>query len=379
MKVNRIISTRICPPCIMLTINHITFHMHDILSLRSVISYECRKWILTKKHYSQLILAVSQDMDYYNFTTEAINGPILAAVFAVEMTLALIANGIILLITITQRKSWKQSSTIFFTSLILAHLVMNILYLPLTIIAVGTEEWVFGATYEEKKISCSFAAFTIWYMVLVISMTLAAISFDRFLFIVKPHLHKRFMRPWVALTLTIAIWLLAALLNSTPFFGIGEFGYATLYGTCVPYWEGYAVYVFYMLAVFALITGIIILTSVWTFCFTRNFLHNQSLIAGNESIYTSRRKKLFGIFGTMLIVYTLCISPGFIVGLLSQFLALPGAAYVLVIVFFDALTIINPLVQSYFRLDVKACLSCMRQKIEEHKSSRIVDSDSTRI
>uniref|UniRef100_A0A1X7UIR6 G-protein coupled receptors family 1 profile domain-containing protein n=1 Tax=Amphimedon queenslandica TaxID=400682 RepID=A0A1X7UIR6_AMPQE len=76
-----------------------------------------------------------------NFTfTGEFSGPAVAAVLTVEMILALIANGVILSITLYQRKSWKQSSTIFFTSLILAHLVLNLLYLPFTIIALAAEE-----------------------------------------------------------------------------------------------------------------------------------------------------------------------------------------------------------------------------------------------
>uniref|UniRef100_A0A1X7T0P3 Uncharacterized protein n=1 Tax=Amphimedon queenslandica TaxID=400682 RepID=A0A1X7T0P3_AMPQE len=39
----------------------------------------------------------------------------------------------------------------------------------------------------------------------VTTETLAAISFDQFLSTIKPHLHKGIMRPWVALTFTIAI------------------------------------------------------------------------------------------------------------------------------------------------------------------------------
>ena len=92
-----------------------------------------------------------------NFTfTGDLSTAAIAAVLSVEMILALIANGIVLLITITQRKSWKQSSTIFFTSLILAHLVMNILYLPFTIIALAAGEWIFGSTDEEKRGTCYF-------------------------------------------------------------------------------------------------------------------------------------------------------------------------------------------------------------------------------
>ena len=117
-----------------------------------------------------------------NFTfTGEFSGPAVAAVLTVEMILALIANGVVLSITLYQRKSWKQSSKIFFTSLMLSHLVLNLLYLPFTIIALAAGEWIFGSTDDEKRGTCSFVAFAFWYLSLVIIMTLAAISFDRFL------------------------------------------------------------------------------------------------------------------------------------------------------------------------------------------------------
>ena len=152
-------------------------------------------------------------MEGNNTFNEEFNGPAVAAVLIVEMILALIANGVVLSITLYQWKSLKQPSTIFFTSLILAHLVLNLLYLPFYIISLSVGEWIFNGSDEEKRGTCYFVLFMFYWMVEVIYMTLAAISFDRFLFIVKPHLHKRFMRPWVALTLTIAIWILSAVYN----------------------------------------------------------------------------------------------------------------------------------------------------------------------
>ena len=86
-----------------------------------------------------------------NSTFNSVFGTAAAVVLSVEMILALIANGIVLLITITQRKFWKQSSTIFFTSLILAHLVMALLYMPFTVIALAAGGWIFGSTDEEKR------------------------------------------------------------------------------------------------------------------------------------------------------------------------------------------------------------------------------------
>ena len=306
-----------------------------------------------------------------NFTiNDDVNGPVLAAVFATEMILALIANGVVLLITITQRNSWKQSSTIFFTSLILAHLVLTLLYLPFTIIALAAGEWIFGNTDEEKRDFCSFIAYTLWYSIPVITITLAAISFDRFLFIVKPHLHKRFMKPWVALTLTIAIWILAALATFTPFIeGSGAvFMYEGSQGTCT------VVLLELEFAMFSfvgslLVVGVIIVTSVWTFCFTRKFIQNQSEIAG-DNVYTSKKRRLFGIFGAMLIVYGLCFTPGIINYAVVRAIFVSDKIYLAVVISFIFVSVLSPIVQSYFRPEIKNKIVFICRKILQKPPQR---------
>ena len=275
-----------------------------------------------------------------------------AVVLSVEMILALIANGIVLLITITQRKSWKQSSTIFFTSLILAHFVMNILYLPFTIIALAAGEWIFGSTNKEKRGTCNFSFFIYNGTVLVISMTLAAISFDRFLFIIKPHLHKRFMRPWVALTLTIAIWILSAVMSVINLYGFNRQYNLDLCFTASSSSIGFVIY---FILVSVTVVGIIFITSVWTFCFTCFFINNQSVTAG-ESAYASRKKRLFGIFGSMLIVYIVCFIPGFLYFSLELFFEVPVEGDIVTTLCFLFITIANPIVQAYFRPEIRRIL-----------------------
>ena len=241
-----------------------------------------------------------------NYTfNEEFSAPAAAAVLIVEMILALIANGVVLSITLYQRKSLKQPSTIFFTSLILAHLVLNLLFVPFTIIGLAAGEWIFGSTDEEKRGTCAFfSVFIFWWMVGVILLTLATISFDRFLFIVKPNLHKWFMRPWVALTLTIAIWLFAAAVSSFLVFGFQIDFYTHFCSLPISISHG----VFGIIVAFVTL-GIIFITSLWTFCFTRRFFKDQSVIAG-ESVYASKKKRLFGIFGSMLLIYGICFVPG---------------------------------------------------------------------
>ena len=287
-----------------------------------------------------------------NYTfTEEFSGPAVAAVLIVEMILGLIANGVVLSITLYQRKSLKQPSTIFFTSLILAHLVLNLLYLPFHIIALAAGEWILGSTNEEKRGTCYFVVFIFWWMVLVISITLAAISFDRFLFIVKPHFHKRFMRPWVALTLTIAIWILSAVLSSVHIFGFHLYCLSSS-----PDGIGFGVY---SILLSVIILGIIFVTSLWTFCFTRRFFKDQSVIAG-ESVYASKKKRLFGIFGSMLLIYGICFVPGVLYFLLHLFIVdVPVLLNLFATICFLFITVANPVIQSYFRPEIKSVLvSC---------------------
>ena len=151
--------------------------------------------------------------------------------------------------------------------------------------------YIFGSTDEDKRGTCDFAAFMSYFGSSVISFTLAAISCDRFLFIVKPHLHKQFVRPWVALTLTIAIWILSALLETGPFLDIGHYSYDDKSGFCSLVGVDLAPFVAILVVVF-FVVGTIFITSLWTFCFTRSYFKAQSVIAG-EGVYASKKKRLF--------------------------------------------------------------------------------------
>ena len=285
-----------------------------------------------------------------DFSPEAV-----AAVFSIEMILALIANGVVLVITIYQRKSWKQSSTIFFTSLILAHLVM-ILILPFSITALAAGEWIIGSTDEEKQGSCGFNGYIAFCCAYITYMTLSLISIDRFLFIVKPHLHKRFMSPRVALVLVIIVWIVNAVFISFGFInGSGiVYQYIDNLGLCYAFTTSPITSVI-RLSISVILLSIIVVTSVWTFCFTRKFINNQSMIVG-ESVYSSKKKRLFGIFGSMLLVYGICFTPA---TFLSSFLAIidaPDKLLISALILFLLAIVLNPVVQSYFRPEINSVI-----------------------
>ena len=285
-----------------------------------------------------------------DFSPEAVAG-----VLSIEMILALISNGVVLVITIYQRKSWKQSSTIFFTSLILAHLAMT-LYLPFTITALAAGEWIIGSTDEEKEKTCDFTGFLVIYCGYVMLMTLSLISIDRFLFIVKPHLHKQFMSPRVALVLVIIVWIVNALLFSSGFInGSGIwYQYIDNAGLCLANTTS-PIMAASRFSISMVLLSIIIITSVWTFCFTRKFINNQSMIVG-ESVYASKKKRLFGIFGSMILVYGICFTPATFLAAFLAIIDAPDQLIISAVILFFLALILSPIVQSYFRPEINSVI-----------------------
>ena len=316
--------------------------------------------------------------DNFNFTlSDDINGPLLSTVFALEMVTGLLANLFVISINFFHPKSWKQSSTIFLTNLLLADFVLVIAVMPFSIISTASGKWIFGQTIRQKYDVCQFIAFMMWYGALLITMTLAVISFDRFLFIVKPFIHKRYMKPHTAVIIVATVWISCALLNSTPLYGIGKFTFAKSHGTCSPEWDGELAYVIFSILIFTVMLCVIMVTSIWTCCFTRKFLQQNQRGTGDDSNYQFKKRQFIhlGVFGSLLLVYTFCFGPGFIVAVISTAVILPDAVHAFILVCFLVITVANPLVQSCFRPDVKnvmgrirtlCCLKCCQQ----HKNSQ---------
>ena len=292
--------------------------------------------------------------------TGDINSPTYAAVLGIEGVIGIIANVAVLLMTVYQRKSWNQSSTIFFNFLLLSNLIFALVYL-MSSIAVGAEEWIFGNTFEERNGSCLFVGYMLWNGSMIIVATLAAISFDRFLFIVKPHLHKRFMIPRVALILIIGLWLLCSLINTIPFYTTGGyFGYFSRHGICSLLNKTSAYFVIFTI-VYAIIYFVIAFTSIWTFFFTRSFIKRQDRSV-DSGVYQSMNKRLFGIFGSMLLFYIIALLPSCII-ILSIYFDLPDGLYAFGVSTYGLATTINPFIQSYFRPEIKEVLASIANKV----------------
>jgi hypothetical protein len=319
---------------------------------------------------------VLEENDNFTISDEVI-GPAIAVAIGIELILSLMTNGFVLTFTVCHLTTLKEPSFIYLNSLIAANLTMTISFMPFTLISASAGEWIFGITPEQKDATCQFVAFMFAYSVAVIAQHLPLISVDRFLLIVKPLIYKRIMRTWVAVLVVISMWLIAVVLVVAPFIGLGRYGYSPSVGTCLPIWIGETGFVIYFTIIGSFLFLIIIVTSVWTFCFTRKFIQRQrdnvmssstlALDDAGSHVYHSRIRNLIGIFGLLLVVYLVCFSPYVIisfVGFIIDFDNIPRPLFTFSFIFFLLNISASPLVQVYFRRDIKSVIDKIVNKFK---------------
>ena len=302
-----------------------------------------------------------------NFTlSEDINGPLLAAVIGIEMLAGLITNSFVLIVTFCYLKDWKQPSNIFLTNMLLNNLVIILLVMPFSIITAASGEWIFGSTVNQKESVCQFAACLLSYGFFVATESLVLVSFDQFFYIVKALQYDKYMTVNKAVIIVAVSWILAAILSILPLLKFGVYEFSNSFGTCIPGWEGQIGHSIFTFLVILILVVSIIVTTIWTLCFTRKYLKDKAtgpiLTQGSNHVYASQQRRIIGLFGMLILVHLLSYTPGLIVIIISLFTALPSEAYAVIFILYLLLTSLVPLVQSFFRRDIKEAIGKIKMK-----------------
>ena len=321
---------------------------------------------------------VNQDTNYtdegfINFNISSTNnGPALAAALVIEMILGTITNLFIIIASCVHTKTLKKSSTMLLIFLAIVNLFFCVVYMPFQIITAALHEWIFGNTVEVREGMCMFVGYILSFSIMIMYYILGAISFDRFLMIVKPITHRTIMTPFVVIVIIIVISGLIALYAALPLFGVAEITFLPDLFTCsVSLEKTNVIYVIVNVVVAPIPIIIIIVTSGWTFLFTRNFIKsdykqrmqsikNKDAEDYQRNIYNKRLTKLIGIFGMLLIVNTISIVPMVTIGIVAKFVgfqAIPDPVYGIVLIIFFLNNIADPIIQCYFRPELKKTLT----------------------
>ena len=290
-----------------------------------------------------------------NFTlSDDINGPLLAAVISIEMIAGLITNSFVLILTLCHIKAWKQPSNIFLTNMLISNLMIVFFVMPFSILTCSSGEWLLGDTLSQKIAFCKANAYTNMSIHIIATLSLVLLSFDRYFFIVKSFAYEKYMTSNKAVLIIIISWILGPALSSPPLYGLGMIEFSSSFGICIPSFENASGLSIYILLIALLFIGSILVTSTWTFCYARKYLKERNARRNfRESVYITQRRKLIGLFGSLIIIHIICYFLFLAAALIGSFFSLPHQLYVATLVLLFLITILSPLVQVYFRSEVR--------------------------
>ena len=168
------------------------------------------------------------------------------------------------------------------------------------------------------------------------------------------------------------------LIDSTPFFGLGDYTWSGAVGTCLPVWAANRDYVIYFSILSTIPFTIIIVTTVWTYIFTRRFLrkdfqrrktmtrNEQDQLKHERSVYNVRIRNLIGVFGMLLLFNVITFSPYIIASVVGLIIGLENVAsqiYTTALILFLLNNVTNSIIQSYFRRDLRECIAQYSMKL----------------
>lgn len=296
---------------------------------------------------------------------------VVATIVTLEMIICLILNLFILIFTVTHFKILKNPGIIMLTNFVIANIFLALVYmLSIPVSAVGGG-WIYGSSLEERYSSCQFIGFVLDSYGLNVTFTTTAISVDRFLLLVKPYFHKRYMNIWVAIAILVMSWVLSCVFSLPP---LVKYEYTAYFLSCIPRWKGnmIAAVISYLPAFLCII--VIVVTTIWTLCFTMKFIQrSQQPVSSpsDDNLYNKRICKIIGMFGTLLIITITCYVPAFIfasIEILSTRSEKVLSVSDPLTISFLSLTILNPAVQLFFRKELSDFLksSISRFRCTQH-------------
>ena len=304
---------------------------------------------------------------YIDFTIPPIDDKIVrATVLGLILVIGIITNVFIIVYTFCHPKSLRNSSIIFLLGLSFVNMIPLVSQIPVQIIVISAEEWVFGSTASEKELACVIAALFTTISFKAATYSLATISVDRFVFLVKPLVYKRYFKPVPSAVALVVIMLLLAVYQAI-FISLVGVGFDPYVVVCSPIdFNDHSIVTSTNAIVIAAPVITIAVTTVWTFISTHRFIRNdhqqrvdaigtqEEAIEIENDLYTRRIKNLFGIFSLLLISQIISVLPGaalIIAGTVVDYDQCTHLCFfVSFLIYFGCIS--NPAIQCYFRKDL---------------------------
>ena len=253
--------------------------------------------------------------------------PYIAAVEAIFFMIAFFWNLFILISFIVHRRLLTEAASIFLFNLALIDLLLAIFVIFQCFVTEVAGAFIIGGTDILRCGICEFLGFMIMFLMANTVHTLAMLSLDRFILLLKPLSYKDYFTWKRAIGIVCCIWVLSFFLALPPIFGFGAYDFSRTISNCHPQWFGTSskgISNIYFIAVYSIecLIPIFLLsfTNMWTYKIVtrvlktklvrqKTFSNMETHIKASESDHNRQQIQLVKVFSALFLAHIVCWVP----------------------------------------------------------------------
>ena len=292
---------------------------------------------------------------------------------AVILTFILVGvpSNLLILVSILRQRLYREPTYIILLNLAIADLLMCLLYMPFTVVAGFTGEFLFGSTDTARCQVCQYSGLMMNVLGLVTLHILTLLSLDRFLFVKYPLKYHTIVSSRRCLAAVLSVWVWCSLISLPPLFGFGDFGYGNYLSSCVLRFHNNTritsnmYYVLFLALEISIPIAVLIATNVWILHIIRMQMKKMYLVdkrkperlekvqnilkdSCRRSLRAHKQLQLLKVFGAILISNIVTWVPFFVHMIVNFILGsqTPSFLHLLSFVFVVSFAVVHPVVQA---------------------------------
>ena len=154
---------------------------------------------------------------------------------------ALIGN-LSLFVIVYRNRNLQTVTNLFILNLAAADVLVSVLSMPITMVTIIKERWVFGHT------ACVALGFFSILSFIASVMSLGMIAINRYFYIVRWNTYTKTFSKKKALLYAAGVWVVSISLSSPPLFGWAEFRFIPGKSYCFVYWPSNVHFMYFMIS-----------------------------------------------------------------------------------------------------------------------------------
>ncbi|XP_020616087.1 5-hydroxytryptamine receptor 1-like [Orbicella faveolata] len=173
----------------------------------------------------------------------SVEGSVIETIILVLICATSVLGNISLIFVITRRKSLRTICNGFLLNLVFADLLVSVLNMPITVVTIVEQRWIFGDR------ACNLLGFTTMLSFVSSVMWLAMIAINRYYYVVQWKVYPSLFTPRRSVLFAGTVWLISLLLSIPPLFGWAEYRYIPGKSYCFVSWPSDVYYMYFMLII----------------------------------------------------------------------------------------------------------------------------------